>query len=129
MITCYKVTTQDKCSIYATDKYKLKYVAGKIVKSLKGTLGIFCFQTIIYAENFIVGHFLSNTRIYKVIASEEDEIKNPHSYVSPRQDKSSLDQFYSSLVPFSHLTSPEGTICFSQIKVVRRVDKSLKECV
>jgi len=114
---CYKVVRNDYSSLVAGSKYRLIYEIGKVVRALKGTLGIFCFVTKMNASDFIYRLCFDNCRILTVKANRIDKIEIPNLAISGAQSEQGLDLFYLNKQTL-RTCPPTGTICFRKVRVI-----------
>jgi len=107
----YKVVEKTKrSSCIASGEYKLYYPKGEIVEAPKGTMGIFCFETLKDAEEFAEKGDL---------ILEVEGIGKPYKpnfVVSLRYPE--YFKKYKKLDDYCKEEPIEGTICFKKVKVL-----------
>jgi len=107
----YKVVKRaERSSSVASGKYRLYYPKGAIVEAPKGTMGIFCFETLKDAQDFAFNYEI----IIEVNGIGEPyepdfavDIRYPKYFIKYRE----LGDCYKERVP-------KGTICFKKVKVL-----------
>jgi len=107
----YKVVEKtERSSCIASGEYKLYYPKGEIVEAPKGTMGIFCFETLKDAKDFAE----KGDMILKVEGIGKPykpdfvvSIRYPEYFTKYKK----LDDYYKEEVR-------EGTICFKKVKVL-----------
>ena len=103
----------DNSSLLVTGKYKLEYPKGKIVTTVKGTLGIFCFRRKKDAKEFIKTTE-QDWQIYRVrgIGRGERPVR-----ICTWFSELELSQFYAyGLQPCEKI--PAGVLLYSQVEVL-----------
>jgi hypothetical protein len=108
-----KHRTRYSCVVHGSSKYGLKYDPKTEVHALPETLGVICFTTYKKAYNFIRQHWYygENCMIIKVIPMGKGS--TPQDMGPP----SRLHDFYTHGA-VSHMTPPDGTICYPAVYVV-----------
>ena len=109
-----------KSAIVDSNKFTITYIKGKIVKAIKGTLGIFCFETRKDAEDFIGVEGLK----YRILKVEPiGECTTPKKVVEFKlfdTDEGSLNLFYNQNYAFLNINHsiPKGTVCCEAVRVL-----------
>lgn len=125
IITSYKVTNADYKSICTWGSYAIDYTIGTTVRMIPNTLGIMAFDNLMYAIYF---HRTTQELTLAKVRLLQLEVDVAHKlYVDPRVcgDTSpyALSRWYTAINPFGG-RSVRGTVCYSQVKVVRELHKS-----
>jgi len=107
----YKVVERtERTSCIASGEYELYYPKGAIVEAPKGTMGIFCFETLKDAEDFAK----KGERILEVEGIGESY--KPNFVVSLRYPE--YFRKYKNLGDYCKKRPIKGTICFKKVKVL-----------
>jgi len=111
MMKVYKVVEKPKrSSCTVGGEYKLYYPKGEIVEAPKGTMGIFCFETLKDAEEFAIeGELILEVEGIGTPYKPDFivNIKYPKYFTKYKK----LDDYYKVEVR-------KGTICFKKVKVL-----------
>lgn len=115
----YKVVRIDRTSAFVGDssKYCLKYNKGNIVKSVKGSLGVFCFKKRELCEDFIqqLKQRIFDNNHYQII-----RVKPIQRGKSPKiicYNWTNLKVFYEHQYSQTRIV-PIGTICYPEVLVL-----------
>lgn len=116
----YKVIHLDERSsfiVYVGNKYCLHYQLNTIVKAIKETLGIMCFESKGYAEIFVEQQGVHLKRELKIIEVRPIGKASYPTKISHSISGNSLDYFYedNSLLI---MNPPKGTVCYKSVEVL-----------
>jgi len=117
----YKIVkrkTRYSCIIPGSSKYGIKYLPGKVVYALPGTLGIMTFKIKTAAQNWRYSHYTieNNTLIIKVLPMGRGIVEPAIAFPDD------IKMFYEDIKGYSNLHNrilpPKGTICYPAVYVV-----------
>lgn len=145
----YKVVTRDDRYSFSyfhqkkVNLYILEYHKGRIVKAVKGSVGIMCFEEEIFAKDFMIeqhrsfGHYFQNLMIIKV--RPIGEVKHP-SQISGVLSPIAINDFYKRFKRINEFrpsdkeiedinkrfgddrlwicSPPQGTVCYNEVEVL-----------
>jgi len=116
----YKIIkVPERVSMCTTGKYQLKYPVGSIVTAPEETLGIICFSTNEYVQEFTKGMSMNDLSIIEVEGIGKALFPKEITWLNNEKE---LDFFYKARRPrgIISLTKPpsKGTICFQKVKVL-----------
>lgn len=113
----YKVVLVDRGSTFAQGKYRLEYIKGKIVKAIKGTLGIMVFKRRREAEHY-KRKYLDYGKTGIILRVETLSRGKTVWSLCHLFSSIELDLFYSGHHnPYAY-PSPPGTMCYDKVKVL-----------
>uniref|UniRef100_A0A6M3JIJ6 Uncharacterized protein n=1 Tax=viral metagenome TaxID=1070528 RepID=A0A6M3JIJ6_9ZZZZ len=117
MISRWKVImTDSRESAFAEGKFSLKYIKGNITKAKKETLGIMVFDTKRNAEAFLhCSIYCRGQKIIRVLPIGNG--KRP-KYIAENCSALGIQRFYNPLKVIFGGVPPNGTICYSAVRVM-----------
>lgn len=112
-----KITNLEYRSLQNIGKYKIEYKVGEVIKTLPGTVGIFCIKN----QDIFCSHVASFYDLTKCKFLEVEGIGVPNYYkkMSGIISQEAIDEFYSGK-RFGMFPTNE-TILYEAIKVIREI--------
>lgn len=107
--------------------YSLIYKVGQVTEAVDDSFGIFCFDSLVHAKNYIEACFgnAKHVALFEVEDIGESEIP---TFKASRATTTGLDEFYYN-VNYNIIMNegvdvdiPEGTVCYPKVKLLKKID-------
>lgn len=116
----YKIihsNTRRSYSMTEYNRYCIIYHVNTIVKAIKGSVGIMCFETKEYAEKFVKIQYIWPSGDVDIIDVHPiGKAKYPKT-ISAQTIEDSLNIFYEDEAILT-MSPPEGTVCYNSVEVL-----------
>ncbi len=120
-VVCKVIHSESRSSLSMRNpnRYCIHYYPNTIVKSIKGTVGIMCFETKGYAKIFIKYQSIWLDSKLEIIDVRPIGKANYPQIVSVQTAEGALNNFYKHKLPITmHMHPPKGTICYKSVEVL-----------